>query len=83
MRTSAFAEQIQSQTKIIPIYDNYGFIQRKKIEVIKFTLTTVNEDGTCKHKIRVFDSNICESLFEGNYIVKILKFLYLHSIFVV
>jgi len=43
VRTSDFADQIQSQTKIIPFYDSYGNIQGNNIEVIEFTQTTVNE----------------------------------------
>jgi hypothetical protein len=43
VRTSAIAQQIQSQMKIIPFYDSYGNIQGNYIEVIEFTQTTVNE----------------------------------------
>jgi len=43
VRTSAIAQQIQAQVKIIPFYDGYGNIQGNYIEVIEFTQTTVNE----------------------------------------
>jgi hypothetical protein len=43
VRTSAIAQQIQSQMKIIPFYDSYGNIQGNNFEVIEFTQTTVNE----------------------------------------
>ena len=58
---------------IIQIYDVHG-------EATHFAQTSVNEDGTYEYKFRVrnVDAGEVINIFEGDYVVKIFKVVYLN-----
>ena len=78
---------------IIQIYDvdDYEELQADKFEkenlvdkigAVHFAQTNVNNDGTYEHKFRVlgYDENGKKNYFEGEYIVKIFKVVYLQNL---
>lgn len=78
---------------IIQIYDvdDYEELQVDKFEkenlvdkigAVHFAQTNVNNDGTYEHKFRVlgYDENGKKNYFEGEYIVKIFKVVYLQNL---
>lgn len=78
---------------IIQIYDvnNYEELEINKFEkenlvdkvgAVHFAQTNVNGDGTYEHKFRVlgYDEDGKKNYFEGKYIVKIFKVVYLQNL---
>ncbi|WP_268541507.1 hypothetical protein [Candidatus Nitrosotenuis cloacae] len=65
------ANPVEGHPVIIQIYKNG--------EAIHFAQTTVNDDGTYEYKFRVrdFTDSRVTKIFEGDYIVKIFKVVYL------
>jgi hypothetical protein len=53
-----------------------------KIRTVHFAQTEINDDGTYQHKFRVlyYDENGVKNYFEGEYIVKIFKVVYLQNL---
>lgn len=77
---------------IIQIYDvnNYEELEINefeenlvdKIDAVHFAQTNVGDDGTYEHKFRVlgYDEDGKKNYFEGKYIVKIFKVVYLQNL---
>lgn len=65
------ANPVEGHPVIIQIFKNG--------EAVHFAQTTVNDDGTYEYKFRVrdFTDNRVTKIFEGDYIVKIFKVVYL------
>ena len=62
---------------VLQIYDMDGSIEGNSVGAVHFAQIDVNSDGSFEYKFRVLDksNNSQTNIFEGNYIVKIFKFV--------
>jgi hypothetical protein len=66
---------------IIQIFDTDEFTTENNSGAVHFAQIPVNDDGSYEYKFRVLNSNQgqTETIFDGNYTVKIFKVVYLNT----
>ena len=75
------ANHVSDYPVIIQIFDNDKSVIGNNVGAIHFAQTPVNADGSYEYKFRVlnFNEDKLETIFDGDYTVKIFKVVYLHS----